>query len=246
MTRQRKDALSVGPRALAADRPQKSSPADSSAKDEVPTTPLAMGSDKSASESPIMPEVPGLNLTAYGNNNVTRNFWASFISNAVENMPPPPQVKLTPEEEKRSWPRALLPYKVERQDRELEQKGEEIKQLNNKMEQKDRETEQLNQAVEQQRQEIKKLQEADLRKASLLSILIYAVKAIMTKNGLSLSAQNVAVQVDEKLREHDLQLRQVCPKKWRKRLDLPRTLSACLTHNDRKLRQATKTLISRA
>jgi hypothetical protein len=232
LTRQRKDALSVGPRALAAKPPQKIYPADSNAKVADSTTPPAMDSDISASESPTKPAAPGPNLIAYDNSKATHDFLASFISKAIENMPPPRQIKLTPEEEERSLRRALLPYKVDRQARELEQKNKEIKQLN--------------QAFEQQRQAIKKLQEADLRKSSVLSILIHAVKANRTKNGLSLSAQNVAAQVDEKLREHDLQLRQVCPKNWRKRLDLPHTLSGCLTHNDRKLRQATKTLISRA
>jgi hypothetical protein len=161
-----------------------------------------------------------------------------------ENLDP---VELISEEDQRltdkAFERVVLPRKVER---EHQRRDEQIGQLNQKLDEKDAQIQELRRVANEQRQEIKKLQGADLRKSSVLAILIRAAKADRSKNGLSLSAQNIAAHVDGKLKEHGLQLRHVSPKKWLKRLDLPRTLSGCLIHPDQKLRQAAKTIISRA
>jgi len=64
----------------------------------------------------MKPEPAGPYLPAFDRNKAEGDLWASVISKAVENMPPPPHTKLTPEEGQRSWSKAIervaLPKKV--------------------------------------------------------------------------------------------------------------------------------------
>jgi hypothetical protein len=104
----------------------------------------------------------------------------------------------------------------------------------------------LTRVAEKQREEIKKLRGPDASQASILSMIIHIVKRTRRSKGIKSSQELIAFDVDRWIDKRGLELSQVCPERWRREKELPRLFSECLKHQDPKLRQLAKTLISRA
>jgi hypothetical protein len=236
LRRRSKDARPGAPSVTHPKRLKETPSAVTTAENPVLSPPTVIDSDALASESTRNAEggCPQ-QLTESDRERGARAFWGLVISEELEKASRP-EITLTPEEDadlfQKAAERVLLPKKVKRLEQALEQK--------------DREIEQLTLTIAEQRRMIKQLKGRDASRATLLSHIVHFVKSHRRTNNLALSERLIASDADKLLKKRDAAVRLVCPRSWLKTPNLPLTLSGCLNHGEKKLRQNAKTLISRA